>query len=144
MIKAMKALLKEKDICALATSSKNGPHCSLMVYATDDTCSEIYMVTRRDTSKYRNLQENPSVSVLIDTREEHRGSRRSEAKAMTVEGVFEKIADSREEADARSRLLKRHPQLDTFFRHPEAEVLRIRIGSFLLLDGIDRPYFESV
>ena len=88
MLDKMKELLKAKDICVLATVSDNRPHCSLMVYATDEQCREIYMVTHRQTKKFRNLTENPVVSLLIDTREEDLGPRRSNAKALTVNGVF--------------------------------------------------------
>jgi nitroimidazol reductase NimA-like FMN-containing flavoprotein (pyridoxamine 5'-phosphate oxidase superfamily) len=68
MIEKMKALVKRKDICVLATVSENNPHCSLMAYVTDNDCREIYMVTNRQSTKFRNLSANPLVSLLIDTR----------------------------------------------------------------------------
>ena len=77
MLKEMKALVKDKNICVLATAAGGKPHCSLMAYVTDENCEEIYMVTLRSTRKYRNLTENPAVSLLIDNREK---SPRSEAK----------------------------------------------------------------
>jgi heme iron utilization protein len=99
----MKKLAKEKDICVLATVSGTTPHCSLMAYTTDDDCSEIYMATYRSTKKFKNLMENPSVSLLIDTREEHNGSRRPEAKAMTVSGTLEKLEDDQKRAWSRAK-----------------------------------------
>jgi nitroimidazol reductase NimA-like FMN-containing flavoprotein (pyridoxamine 5'-phosphate oxidase superfamily) len=105
MIETMKKLAKEKDICVLATVSGDKPHCSLMAYTTDEDCSEIYMATHKSTQKFRNLMENSSVSLLIDTREEHKGSKRHEAKAMTVSGVFERLEDNQKNAWARARLL---------------------------------------
>lgn len=141
MIEVMKTLAREKDVCVLATASGEGPYCSLMAYATDEQCREIYMVTRRDTRKFRNLTENPSVSLLIDTREERRGSRLSEAKAMTVSGVFERIEEERERGMVRERLLKRHPQLRVFLDHPDSELIRVRIRSFLLLQGLTDAQF---
>jgi len=74
MLEEMKALAKQKDICVLATVSDGNPHCSLMAYATDDDCREIYMITQKGTKKYKNLIKNPSVSLLIDTREEQAAS----------------------------------------------------------------------
>jgi nitroimidazol reductase NimA-like FMN-containing flavoprotein (pyridoxamine 5'-phosphate oxidase superfamily) len=59
MLERMKALAREKDICVLATLSGARPHCSLMAYATDDRCTEIYMITHRHTTKYRNLTKTP-------------------------------------------------------------------------------------
>lgn len=144
MIESMKKLAKEKDICVLATVSGEKPHCSLMAYTTDDECSEIYMATHRATRKFKNLMENPSVSLLIDTREEHKGSLRPEAKAMTVSGTLENLEDNQKKAWARARLLGRHPHLKEFLDHPDAEVICIKIRSFLLLDGLTDAHFEEM
>jgi nitroimidazol reductase NimA-like FMN-containing flavoprotein (pyridoxamine 5'-phosphate oxidase superfamily) len=144
MLDTMQALVKEKDMCVLATASNNRPHCSLMAYVADDACTEIYMVTLKDTKKYRNLQENPRVSLLIDTREEDRGSRRPQAKALTVTGLFEQIRDENMRRQIREALIRRHAQLEGFANHPDAEVFSIRIHSFLLLDGLTHASFETV
>ena len=84
MLAEMKALAREQNTCVLATVGGQKPHCSLMAYVTDENCTEMYMVTHKNTNKYKNLIENPSVSLLIDTREI---SPRTKAKALTVEGV---------------------------------------------------------
>jgi nitroimidazol reductase NimA-like FMN-containing flavoprotein (pyridoxamine 5'-phosphate oxidase superfamily) len=144
MLDRMKALVKEKGTCVLATVSGQTPHCSLMAYAADDECREIYMVTHKGTTKFKNLTENPTVSLLIDTREDHSGSRLSDAKAMTIDGIFEKIEDGPKIQDARSRLLRRHPHLQEFLDHPDAEILCIKVGSFLLLDGLTDAHYEKV
>ncbi|UCB49008.1 MAG: pyridoxamine 5'-phosphate oxidase family protein [Deltaproteobacteria bacterium] len=144
MLEKMKALVKEKDICVLATVSAGNPHCSLMAYVTDEDCCEIYMVTHRKSRKYENLIKNPSVSLLIDTREEHRGSRRPEAKALTVSGTFQKIDDKNKRIQVHSKLLDRHPHVKEFLEHPDAEILCIRINSFLLLNGLTDAHFEAV
>ncbi len=144
MLDKMKALVREKDMCVLATVSNNRPHCSLMAYVANDAGTEIYMVTFKDTKKYRNLRENPWVSLLIDTREEDRGSRRPKARAITVTGVFEQIGDNNMRHQIRDALISRHAQLEGFADHPDAEVFSIRIHSFLLLDGIKNAYFETL
>ena len=143
MIELMKKLAKEKDICVLATVSGEKPHCSLMAYTANEDCSEIYMVTHRDTKKFKNLLANPSVSLLIDTREDHKGSHRPDAKAMTVSGAFERLNDQKQ-ASARARLLSRHPHLKEFLANPDAEVICIKIRSFLLLDGLTDAHFEEI
>jgi nitroimidazol reductase NimA-like FMN-containing flavoprotein (pyridoxamine 5'-phosphate oxidase superfamily) len=144
MIEIMKKLAKEKDICVLATVSGEKPHCSLMAYTTDDDCSEIYMATHRNTTKFKNLSENPSVSLLIGTREEHKGSHRPEAKAMTVSGAFQKLEDNQKKAWVKAGLLSRHPHLREFLEHPDAEVICIKIHSFLLLEGLTDAHFEEI
>jgi nitroimidazol reductase NimA-like FMN-containing flavoprotein (pyridoxamine 5'-phosphate oxidase superfamily) len=144
MIEKMKALVKEKDVCVMATVSGGKPHCSLMAYVTDDDCSEIYMITHKHTKKYENLTENPSVSLLIDTREEHLGSRRPGAKALTVNGRYHRMDSEERKTLFRAKMLERHPHMRAFINHPDAELLSIKIASFLLLDGLEDAYFETI
>jgi nitroimidazol reductase NimA-like FMN-containing flavoprotein (pyridoxamine 5'-phosphate oxidase superfamily) len=144
MLDKMKTLVKQKDICVLATASENKPHCSLMAYATDDECTEIYMVTGRDTKKYRNLGENSTVSLLIDTRDEVQNSDRLKAKALTIEGEFQQIEDPGKKDFIRGRLRAKHPHLEELISHPNAEVFSIRVVSFLLLVGPTDAYFEKI
>ena len=144
MLQKMKALVKEKDVCVLATTSADKPHCSLMAYVADEDSREIYMVTHRQSRKYENLMKNPSVSLLIDTRDEHFGSRRPDAKALTVSGTFGKIDDENKITHVRSKLLEKHPQVEEFLDHPDAEILCIRVESFLLLNGLTDAHYETV
>jgi nitroimidazol reductase NimA-like FMN-containing flavoprotein (pyridoxamine 5'-phosphate oxidase superfamily) len=144
MIEEMKALVRKKDICVLATASENKPHCSLMAYATNDECSEIYMVTNRDTRKYGNLVQNPTVSLLLDTRDEVQDSNRLEAQALTVEGEFQPIQDAGKEALVRDRIRAKHPHLEKLLSHPNSEVFSIKVVSFLLLKGPTDAYFERI
>jgi len=141
MLEEMKALAREKKSCVLATIADSKPYCSLMAYVTNMTCSEIYMVTHRQTQKYQNLIANPAVSLMIDTRDT---SPRYAARAMTVEGVFHKITDPAKEKRVRRKLLSAHPYLNEFMGHPEAEVFQIKIKSFLLLNGLTQASFENL
>ena len=142
MIQKMKALVREKDSCVLATVSSGKPHCSLMSYITDPECREIYMVTYPKTQKYKNLLENPWVSLLIDTREEGRGIAIREKKALTVSGIFQKT-DPAKEKGVRAQFLARHPQLEELVADPEAEIITIRVRSFQLLEGVRDAYFAE-
>ena len=141
MLAKMKALASETNLCVLATVADRKPHCSLMAYVTDENCEEIYMVTHKNTHKYKNLMENPAVSLLIDTRDT---SPRSEAKALTVEGVYTAIESEKKRAKVQAKLLSVHPHLTEFINHPETEILCVKIASFLLLNGLQEAYFESV
>jgi nitroimidazol reductase NimA-like FMN-containing flavoprotein (pyridoxamine 5'-phosphate oxidase superfamily) len=141
MLEEMKALAREKNSCVLATIVDSKPYCSLMAYVTNNACTEIYMVTHRQTQKFKNLAANPAVSLMFDNRDT---SPRTAARAMTVEGVFQKITDSTKELEVRRKLLSAHPYLSQFMGNPEAEVFQINIKSFLLLDGLTRASFEEV
>ena len=144
MLEEMKALAKQKDICVLATVSDGNPHCSLMAYATDDDCREIYMITQKGTKKYKNLIKNPSVSLLIDTREEQVDSHPLQAKALTIAGLFQEIDDEHKKRLARARLLERHPYLAGFIDQTDTELICIKATSFLVLNGLKEAHFETV
>jgi len=144
MLEEMKALAKQKDMCVLATVSGGNPHCSLMAYATDDDCREIYMATQKGTKKYKNLIENPSVSLLIDTREEQAALGPLHAKALTIAGLFQAIDDERKKRLIRERLLERHPYLAGFIDQTDTELICIKATSFLVLNGLKEAHFETV
>ena len=141
MLEEMKALVRKKNICVLATVSGDKPYCSLMAYITDITCEEIYMVTHKNTTKFNNLQKNPSVSLLIDSRETQP---RSKAQALTIDGVFIPLTDEDKKQNIRDRTLESFPHMKDFIHHPESELIRIKINSFLLLDGLTESHFMSL
>lgn len=141
MLTQMKALAQQRDMCVLATVAGQKPYCSLMAYVTDDNCKEIYMVTHKNSTKYKNMLQNQAVSLLIDTREK---SPRSQAKALTVEGVFCKIENMEKREQVAAKLLQTHPHLDNFMQHPEADVFCVKISSFLLLEGLQQAHFVSI
>lgn len=137
-------LVRTQNVCVLATVSGGQPHCSLMSYAVDAECRELYMVTFKNTKKYRNLTENPSVSILIDSRDEDRGESRHHARALTVNGLFEVVKDRRKQRLLKARLLERHPHLKELADDPDAEFFTIRIKSMQLLEGVADSSFVAV
>lgn len=141
MLDRMKALARKKSMCVLATDSGGRPYCSLMAYVTDEDCGEIYMVTHRNTQKYKNLLRNPAVSLLIDSRDD---APRQRVNALTVEGSFEKIAEDAKRARVKKRLLKAHPHLADFVNQADAEVLCIKVDAFLLLDGLSESHYRRL
>ena len=122
MHEEIEQLIQKKDICVMATVSEGIPYCSLMNYVPSDDCTEIYMVTQRSTKKYRNLNENNTVSLLIDTREECPGSLRPEGKAITISGVFQKIDDENKRAKIKSQFLEKHPYISSLIEDSDSEI----------------------
>ena len=139
----IQALICRNNHCVLATAVGNRPHCSLMSYTADQQGRELYMITLRNTQKFENLLANPQVSVLIDTREQDTGSRRGRAKAVTVSGVFQAMADQRKKTRSARSWQQRTP-ICRSLPPAEAEPFSIIVESVLLLDGVTEAYFEEV
>jgi nitroimidazol reductase NimA-like FMN-containing flavoprotein (pyridoxamine 5'-phosphate oxidase superfamily) len=144
VLETIKSLIKSKDVCVLSTVSGGEPHCSLMSYVTDDDCREFYMLTLPATKKYRNLEGNSAVSLLIDTREEDIDRSRKDIQALTVSGVFRKIDDDATAETIIRKLLQRHPHLEDFAKSGGIKVFAVRAKSFQLLEGVSRAHFEKV
>lgn len=90
----IKALQKGQDICVPATVSRESPHCSLMVFVTDEECRGIYMTTFKNSANCRNLERNPHMSIfLIDDRNNSPRKPRQGTKALTVNGMFRRVED---------------------------------------------------
>lgn len=142
MIEKIKALARKKDICVLATVSEKGPYCSLMAYSVEENAVEFYMATSRLTKKYANIENNPDVSLLIDSRET---IPRSQAQALTVSGKCEIMSHHDPKRHTiKEILLTRHPHLKTILKTPDSEILCIRAESYLFLDGLTDAFFEKV
>lgn len=141
MLDKIKNFVRNKNICVLSTVSGNKPYCSLMAYITDTACKEIYMVTHKNTTKFNNLQKNPSVSLLIDSRE---AQPRSNAQALTIDGVFIPLIDEDKKQKIQERMLNSFPHMKDFMHHPESELIRIKINSFLFLNGLTESHFVSL
>ena len=134
-------IISENKVCVMATVAGDAPHCSLMSYATNNDCREIYMATLKDTKKYRNLIVNPSVSLLIDTRD---ADPKGKTKALTVTGIVQAINNDKKIADIRKTLLKKHPDLKDFFNDPDARIIVIKATALQLLDNVTDSYFEQL
>ncbi|MBS3809397.1 MAG: pyridoxamine 5'-phosphate oxidase family protein [Desulfobacterales bacterium] len=134
----IKALIRNKRHCVLATAVDGLPYCSLMAYATEKDCTRFIMVTHRQTRKFQNISRNPRVSLLIDSRETHR------PQALTIEGSGEEIIAEADKEAAAELLLSSHPGLASFIRHPDSVFVRITADSAVFLNGLTDAYREQI
>lgn len=134
-------MISENKVCVMATLANGAPHCSLMSYATDNDCREIYMATLTNTKKYRNLIANPTVSLLIDTRD---AVPKGKTKALTISGVFQAVDNDKRGKEILEALIKKHPDLKDFFNNPNARIIVIKATSLQLLDNVTDSYFEKL
>lgn len=141
MIDRMRALVRGKTLCVLATVGGGRPHCSLMSYVVEHDCREIFMFTPRDSHKYRNLLANRWVSLLIDSRDEDSLQR---IQALTVSGECRFVDDPDRGALVAERFLSVHPHLADLVHGPDTELLAVRITSLQLLDGPTDSYFAEL
>jgi hypothetical protein len=58
-----------------------------------------------------------------------------------VKGFYDAIAENTQIQKVMQRILSVHPHLKAFALDPDAEIIRIRIQSFLMLCGVDDAHF---
>lgn len=139
----MKNIIRMEEMCVLATAAGDIPHCSLMAYITAEDCSKIYMITHKKTKKFKNLKNNPIVSLLIDTRFSAAESR-SRVKALTINGSVTVIKDEGAAAELREKFITRHSHLSEFAEHEDAVVVELTIQSLQLLRGATDASYETM
>jgi nitroimidazol reductase NimA-like FMN-containing flavoprotein (pyridoxamine 5'-phosphate oxidase superfamily) len=143
MLDKMKKLLGESSICVLATCSENKPLCSLMTYVTDEQADTVYTVTLKTSRKYKNITQNPHVSLLVDSRADDRGDA-GNIEALTAFGVSSIVRNKADKDAILTRIGRNNPHLRELLAHPDAEVIFIRVESFLLLEGPTQAHFVDV
>lgn len=135
MLERMKEILHGNDFCVLATTDGCKPHASLMSYFCGPTATDVYMLTQRNTRKHTNIQNNPNISLLVDTRLAHHAAPHAGTAALTAEGTAA-LLPACEHRDLLLAMTTRLPHLAGFARDTEAVIIHMRIHQLQLLNGI--------
>ena len=138
MLDQINAIIRENDICVLATAGEQGPHTSLMAYACSPDCSRVYLVTPRQTQKYRNLCAQPNVSLMVDTREQQP---RGLVRALTINGRGYEISDAAESAAVREVFSQRHAHLLPLLEQNDIAFFSLVVEALQLLNGPSEAHY---
>jgi hypothetical protein len=111
-----------------------------MAYAPSADCREFWMATLTQTRKYRNLEENPRASLLIDDRGECAGA----GMALCVEVEMRPFKTSDDYAAACAALLHRHGNLAEFLGTGDVRMLRLVAGEAQLRTGVDEVFLFNM
>ncbi len=133
----VRKILLETDLCVLCTSKRDVPDASLMLYACDDGCTKLVMLTLRDTEKYRNILHNPNVSVLIDTRTAADGGA-AWIQALTIQGEASIVDDPIASGEWIGRLAGKHSQLSNLAGNGGVCVIQVLMKHILFLESVDK------
>lgn len=139
---AARNLLRRSDLGVLATASPQGPLCSLMAFAMDEAFGHLFLATVPDSRKWRNIEADPRISLLVDDRTEVRDPER--ITALTICGRHEPPTPE-DRAFGLDRLRRRHGCLAPLLDRPDVVLIRMRPQSFLLLHGpVAAVYFTEL
>lgn len=124
----VKELLAEEQLGVLATADRAGaPYTSLVGFLPGTDIREIYFATFKSTRKYANIEQNPRVSLLIDSRK-NRPEDFKDSAAVTVLGKAASSSSRR----CRDLYIARFPHLEDFILDPQSELLKITVSMYIL------------
>ncbi len=127
----LRELFDSQQLAVLATDAGGRPYASLVAFAATDDLTRLIFATTRATRKFANIQENPHVSLLIDSRSNQVSDFR-DAVAVTAMGSAAEVS-SDDWSPLRDRYLKRHPHLKSFVDAPSCALLRMNVAQYYLV-----------
>jgi hypothetical protein len=107
------ALGSSQRSAVLATVGGGRPYTSLVAFALTPDFKGIVFATPRATAKFRNIRENPEVSLLIDNRANTSGDVIN-AEALTVMGEARPVRRGKRREELAGLLKCKHPELSGF------------------------------
>ena len=129
----IRQLLASQVQCVLSTVAEDTPNQHLMAYAFEPSLGNIFVVSRRQTTKTHNMLGNPAVSLLWDNRTGNTTDHR-EGLALAAEGNTE-VLQGWMRVRAVHLLRVRNPELATLLRHADAIVFSIKVDTYRLAEG---------
>lgn len=138
IMKDIENIIRTHDTCVLATTGDEGPHASLMTYGATPDCRTLYLVTPKQTLKYKNLTRNASVSILIDTRCEETIQN---VRALTISGTAGDISDAALRRAVRRQFIEKHPDMKEFVDSKDSAFISVSIHSLQFLSGLQESRF---
>ncbi|MFP4029025.1 MAG: pyridoxamine 5'-phosphate oxidase family protein [Candidatus Brocadiia bacterium] len=119
--KIARNLLESQKRAVLATANDDGAYASLMSYAPLDSGRQLLFATEKNTRKYRNLQSQKRIALLIDNRSEV-GDDTGDIVTVTAIGPAREAA-SDENTQLHKHLLARHPDLGDFLEKETCTIM---------------------
>ncbi len=136
MISKVKKILQNNNLCVLSTCSKDVPDASLMLYICDESCTKMYMLTLKDSTKYLNIAGNKNVSILVDTRDSEKDET-SQTKALTINGQAYIIEAGEITDKLIKQLINKHDRLVNLASNKDVRVVEVLIKDILFLEDVD-------
>ena len=135
--KRIDRVLKSQSIAVLGTSKDNEPYSSLVGFFVTDDLRELIFATMRQRLKYRNIEANPRVTLMIDDRNEQDNDF-NETTSITIVGSADDVTGEIR-GEYAVKLIEHHPVLRDFVSLPDCAVIRVSIDKIYVVSD-----FESV
>lgn len=133
--------MQTQKYAVIATDKAKIPYTNIIAFAASEGYGNLIFATKRDSTKYLNLLNNPCVSILIDNRK-NLSSDIMNARAVSAEAEAKDIKDNKEKF--KELLKKRHPELSDFLNEPNCELFKLEVKKYFYIDSFDKKHTISM
>ncbi|WP_455391604.1 pyridoxamine 5'-phosphate oxidase family protein [[Eubacterium] cellulosolvens] len=130
--KRVNELLIDQRLAVLSSTMNDQPYPSLVAFAHSDNLQYLFFATLRHSNKYRNIKNNPKISMLIDNRG-NSPSDFAEAIAVSVFGTASEMDSSIDQC--MDIFLKKHPYLKDFLEMQDCALLKVKVEKFKVISN---------
>jgi nitroimidazol reductase NimA-like FMN-containing flavoprotein (pyridoxamine 5'-phosphate oxidase superfamily) len=127
----LRTLLDEERVGVLSTHHDGAPYASLVAFVGAEDLSTILFATPRATRKFRNIEADSRVAVLIENTRGG-GVDFEEAAAATATGRARELTGDERAASA-ERFADVHPHLRSFVNSPSTALLCVEVASYYVV-----------
>ena len=129
LLDRVRALLAGQRFAVLSTTEPGGqPYASLVALTCADDLRHLLFATLRATRKFRNLEAEPRVSLLIDDRGNRETDLR-EAMAVTALGRASEVSGE-ERTQLETLVVAKHPGMAEFLASAGCALLRVDVDRY--------------
>ncbi len=132
----IRKLCASQKLAVLCTQSDDQPYASLMAFFVSADLKNLYLMTPKDTRKFKNLAANPRVAVLI-TSSENQPSDFQHAMAATVIGIATEVGGP-ERRRLIDHYLEKHPHLEDFATSPSSALVQVEVATYVLVENFQQ------
>jgi hypothetical protein len=127
--KLLKRVIESQYFAVLNSYGEGTAYSNLISFAATGDMKTLVFITGRNTRKYRNMQVNSNISLLIDNRT-NQPADITGAVAITVIGAARDETDKK--TSLRGLFLARHPQLGEFLDDPGNALMTVRVREYII------------
>lgn len=128
-IQSIKHLLKSELFGVLATNAKNESYTSLISFVMNEDSTLLAFSTPIQTKKYKMIEENENVSLLIDNRSNNEKDINN-ITAVTALGKGRILKDDEEIKKWSEILVDKHSYLDDFIYADTSAIILVEIANY--------------
>ena len=127
----VRTLLEQQYLGVLATHGPEGLHASLVAFASSPDLGSLVFATPLTTRKFANLERDPRMAFLVDSRSNQRGDCHSAMAATAYGRAGAASPESRQQW--LELYLGKHPHLVDFVQAPSCVLVVVRVARFSLV-----------